>query len=107
MKFKSSGFDDLINKLDDIAENAQSLEGTQSVSFDELFNSSFMKKYTKMADIDDFFSGSGFVINSVDDFDKLNQNKLNDWVKEHSSFNTWKDMFEKAIHEYTIKRLGL
>jgi len=107
MKFKSSGFDELINKFDDMQERAKELKENRNISFEELFDNSFMKKYTKATDISEFFKESGFKIDGVDDFDKLDQNKLNDWVRKHSSFSTWKDMFEKAVHEYILKGLGL
>lgn len=62
----------------------------------ELFNDIFMKKYTNFNTFEEFtFSGAVFV-NWKADFIVEDRKAFDCCVKGKTSFNTWKEMYEKA-----------
>lgn len=107
MKFEMSGFDDLEKKLKEMEKAAKELEGTKEVSFGELFNDNFMRKYTDSDNLESFFGKSGYKIETEDDFDALDESEFDAFVNKHSEFNDWEEMLGKAGEEYAIRKLGL
>ena len=71
---------------------------------EKIFTPTFMKKYIKCSNnFDEFVSKSGFKLKEFE----LKPNKyLDDYIRKNANqFNSWRDMYEKAIGEYieTIK----
>lgn len=97
--FDTSGFDELQNELKQLQKKAESLDG-KSVSFYEMFPSSFMKKYTNFQDIDSFFDASGFNANTNEDFDKIPESELDSFVATNSKFSSWEEMLNVATELY-------
>ncbi|QHT45577.1 hypothetical protein M662_03290 [Bacillus sp. SB49] len=106
MKFKMDGFDDFEKIIQQMEKGANELENTKSVSFDELFHDGFMKKYTSYSTISEFFNQSPFGIEEDKDFDNIDENELDKYVSENSSFCSWNQMLEEAGAEYSWKKLG-
>lgn len=68
----------------------------------ELFNTEFMRKYTNFECFDEFLKECPIVFdnmtNSFDESIPLKYpRKWNKYVKKHTSFSSWNEMFEKAI----------
>jgi len=101
------GLDKLQKKFEQMQKAAKELEKTKTVSFNELFTSSFMKKYTKFSTIDEFFEAAKFVINSQEDFEAIPDEELDAHVKNSTAFSSWEDMLSKATEIYISKKLGL
>lgn len=106
MKFEMSGFDELNKKLKDMEKAAKELDGENEVSFGELFNNSFMKKYTNSENVQVFFDNSGFKTDTDEEFEAIDQAELDSYVQSNSKFNTWEEMKGKAGEEYVVKKLG-
>ena len=105
MGFEIKGLDDFQKHLKKIEQNLAELDGqVQEVSFDELFNPSFMKEYTKFSSIDKMFETGGFEIESAEDFDAIPQ--FDDYVNENTRFTTWEQMREQAVSDYLEKQLS-
>lgn len=64
-KFTSS------NLFDNIQRKADKLSEGQHVTLDELFNSSFMRKYTDFQSIDELFDKGGYAVASLEDIEKI------------------------------------
>lgn len=64
-----------------------------------LFTESFMKEYTKYNSIFDFIEAAGLT-NQKDDWNKLQDGKIDSFIKSNSSFESWADMKETAIACY-------
>lgn len=74
-------------------------------TFADIFNSSFMNTYTKFSNINDFFSNGGFIINSKEDLENINETDLDMYVSNNSSFSSWNEMQKTASVEYAKKQL--
>lgn len=103
---KIEGLDKLEKRLNQMERAAKELDGTHSVSFENLFTTSFMKKYTQFQSIEEFFSSSGFDVTSQEDFEAIPEKDLDAYVSNNTSFETWEDMFSKAMVGYAAKKLG-
>lgn len=92
-----------IKKLE---RNLNKLDGTHSVSYDELFNSSFMNRYTQHSTIDEFFDAGGFEFENEEEFEKIPEEEVDTHVQTATKFNTWQEMMNKAGEHWTAKELG-
>jgi len=108
MGFDTFGFEDLLNKFENMVEKAKELEGEHFVSHDILFNSHFIKKYTDFISWDEMLDKSGFQIKSQEDFEKIQgDEEWNIYVGNNTQFNDWEEMMNTASGEYFSKEIGL
>lgn len=105
-KFEINGLDELQKELKNMKQAARDLEGTSSVSFEELFNQSFMKKYTTCNSFEDFLELGNFVVESQDDFKAIPDEEFDTHVSDNTKFKNWEDMMGTAAEEYAAKKLG-
>ena len=101
---KVKGFDDFQKRLDEIAENAQELEGQNEVPFSELFTDSFLKKHTDFDSFEAFENAP--IFNQYDSFETIPDLEFDIFIKENSKFKNWEEMYSKASKEYIEKKLG-
>jgi len=106
MKFEMKGLNKLEKKLDQLQKNAERISGNNEIPFKDLFNPSFMTKYTKFSTIDSFFETSPFTLESQEDLEAIPEDELDTHVSQNTSFNSWQDMLSKAGAEWTSKQLG-
>ncbi|ALV21027.1 hypothetical protein [Carnobacterium antarcticum] len=104
--FKLSGFEDMSKKLNDLSKKANNANGEHSVPFEELFSSSFMNKYTNGDEIYSFFIAGGFDASNNESFEAIDENQLDVYISDNSSFQSWQDMKNSAAEQYTLKILG-
>lgn len=95
------GFDQFQKKIDEIKDKLDSVEGTHSVSFPELFNEQFMQKYTTHHSIDAMFTASGFEIDSKEDFEKIPDDAWEKFVTSTTSFSSWLDTLGRLTVLYS------
>ncbi|MEK5057017.1 hypothetical protein BK126_18160 [Paenibacillus sp. FSL H7-0326] len=101
------GIEELSNsRLNEIKENVRNLENNRSVSFDEMFNSYFMTRFTNFESIDEFFDRSGFNADTEEDFEAIHREELDAYVAKQTKFDSWEEMVGKATEEYIFKLLG-
>ena len=70
-----------------------------------LFSNQFMKKYTDFKDFTDFINHCNFFNHSIESISKetlseIPDRKINKYVRKHTCFSTWDQMFEKAVEWY-------
>jgi hypothetical protein len=70
-----------------------------------LFSGQFMKKYTDFDSFSEFINKCDLFYQSLDELSQetiaeLPERKINRYVREHTHFKTWDQMFEKAIEWY-------
>jgi hypothetical protein len=81
------------------------LEGDIEVEIEEIFTSEFMSKYTSYSSFQYFLEGLGF--EDVDTFiNSIDRDKLDEFVKNHTSFNNYEEMEDKALEEYVDELMG-
>ena len=103
---KIEGFDKIQKKLRQMKKAAKELDGTHSVSFEDLFTTPFMKKYTQFQSIEEFFSSSSFNVTSQEDFEVIPEEDMDAYVASNTNFETWENMLSKAAEEYAARKLG-
>lgn len=101
-----NGFKDMSKKLNDLSKRADKANGEHSVSFEELFPPSFMKKQTDSDEIYSFFNAGGFDASNNETFKEIDEDQLDVYILEHSNFESWQDMKTTAAEKYTAKLLG-
>lgn len=104
---KTNNLNDLSKYLKNIEKNAKELEKTTSVSFDVLFNSNFMQKYTNFLTFDELLNAGKYVVNSQEDFEAIPEKEFDKYISTCTKFDNWQDMLNTASSEYAIKKLGL
>lgn len=104
MGLELNGFDDLSKQLDESIKKVHDFAGDHQVSFDDMFIDSFVQKYTKYNDMNEFFKAVGIVDN--ESFDKMPDATLDKHVSENTKFSTWEEMQNKALKEYVTRQIG-
>lgn len=105
--FKITGLEEFQRKLEKLQRNVESLGGEHSVPLKELFTDSFMARHTKFATLDDFFSASGFKVDTPEDFKAIPDDKMDEYVRSASNFENWEAMKSEAVKEWARRKLSL
>jgi hypothetical protein len=103
---KIEGLDELQNKLKNLADKAQKLDGQHSVAISELLTASFLSKHTRFLSADDLFEASGYKVESQEDFSAIPDGKWDGFIRSISSFVSWEAMLSAAGEEWAAKQLG-
>ncbi|MBM7585834.1 hypothetical protein JOC86_002376 [Bacillus pakistanensis] len=103
---RNSGFDDLGKQLKKMERNIKDYENGKEVGFNELFNESFMRKYTDFGNIDNFFEESPFTVETNEDLENIDDSKLDAYVSQTTRFSTWEAMLNEAGKIHLTKKLG-
>lgn len=99
IKFEMKGLEELSKNLDNLTKKLEPLK-EQEVSFNELFPSTFMMKYTQFKTINEMVEKSPFKVESGADFKNIPDKEWDNYVKEKTSFQSWNEMMSKAGKEY-------
>ena len=98
MSFKSN-----LDKFEkDLQHKAEAVSG--NVTFNELFNLEFMRKYTNSDTIDNFVSAYDNSI-TEETFQESLTPEFDAYIANNSKFSTWDEMQTKAGEEYLVKHL--
>jgi hypothetical protein len=100
-----NGFDELSQKLDELKESAESIQGTQ-VPLGELLTPGFLAKHTRFLSEDELFEASGFSVQSTEDFKKIPDEEWDNFIRQNTPFATWSDMLSAAGAKWAQKKLG-
>ena len=77
-------------------------KGPQLVDFDEVFETSFMRRYTKFRSFDKFLNGGKFRITSQQDFEALPEEIMDAHVRATTRFSSWQEMLDVATDKYVL-----
>ena len=77
----------------------------QPVDFAELFDTSFMRRYTHYRSFEKFLAGGHFVIKTQADFDALPETQMDAHVRRTTQFPTWKAMLDTATDIYARRQM--
>lgn len=95
-----------IKGLDKLSKNLKKLESTNTVRLDNLFNSTFMKKYTDFISIYELFEKSQYEVNTEEDLKNIPDLEWDIYINSVTKFNSWKDMQKLAGQEFIKKQMG-
>lgn len=93
-----SGLNELNKLLKNLERKVDEVNG--EVSFTDLFNPNFMTTFTNFNSTDEFFKKSPFEVHCQEDFESLDENLLNEYVKANTRLSTWEEMKSKAGEFY-------
>ena len=96
MTNKITGFDELRAKF-------QKLQDIESIGFEELFPDDFIQRHTNSKNLKDFFTQSGFTINSKEDFVAIPDNDWEKYITTNTHFKSWIEM-QQTAHESWLKK---
>lgn len=74
------------------------------VDFDEVFNTSFMRRYTKFRTFEKFLQGGRFGIESQRNFEALPEEQMDAWVRKSTKFSSWQEMLDIATDKYVMHK---
>lgn len=99
-----SGIDEFVKSLNKISENAEKLDGA-SIPLEDLLTPSFLTEHSKVSSLNSFFEQSPFTQEEICDFENIDENKLDEYVRKISTFATWGEFIGEATAIYVGNRL--
>ena len=107
MSIEIKGLDNLLQSLEELKRNAEEIDGENQVQFSEMFPDFFMMRNTNFSTINEMFDKSGFILNKQEDLDNIPAEKLDQFVKDNTEFETWDEMKQAAGKEWIQRKFGL
>lgn len=101
------GLKELSRDLKKLSSKMKELDGTHSVSMDQLLNPSFISKHTRFNDLEELFKAGGFEFETEEEFKAIPQEKMDAFIAEESKFTDWQAMIQEAGGEWVKKQLAL
>lgn len=98
--FDFSGFDKFQKDFDKKIKKASG-----NVSFDELFNRSFMIKNSKFKSFGELLDYGGYTVNNEEDFKAIPDIEFDRLVQKTTKFKNWEEMLSTAGAEHFEKNL--
>lgn len=74
------------------------------VDFNDVFNTSFMRKYSRYKSFEKFLQGSRFNIKSQKDFEMCPEEQMDQHVKKSTAFSSWQEMLDFATDKYILQQ---
>jgi hypothetical protein len=109
---KIDGIGEVKQLLNKVKYEIKELEGKKQIPINELFSSSFMKKYTKHNSFANYMqasklmpAGTKIITNEV--LETISDKGFDDYVRGNTIFKSWTEMLQAAAQEYIKEQLGL
>lgn len=77
----------------------------QAVDFEELFDRSFMRRFTHCRSFERFLAGGHFRVRSQAEFEALPEEAMDAYVRRVTRFSSWKEMLDTATDLYARRQL--
>jgi len=100
-KHKPMSFDEL---LKDLQGQKTVQEDPDHISFEKLFNESFMSKHSSFKSFEEFAEKGNFQVKTQGDVDNIPDELFDRHVARETDFADWKSMLDTATKEYAVKR---
>ena len=97
-----NNFGDRIKK---ISKNAKELNGSNEVSFVELFDKSFMNEHTNFSSFEELLESGNFIVNSPEDFEAIPDKEFDVHINTTTKFSSWEEMYSEAAADWALKNL--
>lgn len=103
IEIKIEGVDEAIKDLKGLENKTKKIK--ECLSFNELFNGRFMKKYTKYDDFGDFVAGSKLILEDTtviteEIFKAIPDKEFDEYISKTTDFKSWAHMREVAVKVY-------
>ena len=107
MTVEISGFEDFADELNELEDRVETIDGKNSVSTTELFQSDFMQTYSEFESIQEFFEESPWTVESEADFGSIPEDTFDAYVDDHTGFDSWETMLSAAAREWVGRELAV
>ena len=77
----------------------------QAVDFSELFDRSFMRRFTHCRSFERFLAAGRFRVRSQAEFEALPEEEMDAYVRRATRFGSWKEMLDTATDLYARRQL--
>lgn len=104
---KVNGLEHLQQRLADLQQRAEALDGTHELPATDLLTDRFMRANTEFGTFADMIKASGFKIENAEDFKAIPDDHWDAFVAAHTSFRSWQEMLNAAARLYVTRKLGL
>ena len=94
-------------RLQQLAENAEAMDGEHSVPLTELCPPPFMARNTDFATIEEMFEASGFTVETPEDFAAIPDAEWDAFIASRTRFSDWRSMQERAAADWISRGIGL
>jgi hypothetical protein len=88
--------DTLADQFETMADNAERLQGENEVAFAELFTEQFMRQHTDVSSFEQYLENSQWEVESQEEFEAIPKDEFDEYVTNHSEFDSWEAMLETA-----------
>jgi hypothetical protein len=95
-------FEDAIRQLDQLAKNAEALDGTHEVPASELFPPVFMARHSSYPTFQAMYEASPY---RDMDFEKIPDAEWDEYISKSTKFASWAKMREVGVEEWAEARL--
>lgn len=99
MSFNSNG------NLGQLTKNLSELGTTSQVRLTDLLDAQFISSCSKYSSLEELFNGSGFKLESKEDFAAIPDDQWEAFIVSSTSFGSWQEMQYAALEAYTKKKL--
>ena len=101
------GLDKVQRRLRELRDQVESLSGEHSVPISELLSPEFLATCTLFNSADEMFAKSGFKVESQADFEAIPDDAWDEFIRENTSFSSWKEMINAAGALWVKARIDL
>ncbi len=102
-----SGFDEISNKLEELINKGEEMEGSNEVPAGELFSEQFMGTYTEFGDFDELLEESEFEVEDEEDFKNIPDKDWDEFINANTQFDDWEEMVSKGTESWVGRQLDL
>lgn len=106
MSVRIEGLEGLADELESTRGRAATFDGDDAVAVSDLFTDGFMQTHTEFASIGEFFEESPWRVETDEDFERLPEAAFDDYVADHTGFNSWEAMLSTAGREWALRELS-
>jgi len=103
--FKEKVLEAIRTSIDEAHQRAQALDGTHSLSAEELFPPAFMQEHTSFDDVEAFLVEGGVNPERDGNWDELADEGLDKHVRETTDFDAWAEMKDTAAEAWARRQL--
>ena len=104
---KPFGFKKFERRLKSLERGARRLHGTHEIPLAELFPPGFLTRYTQFTSLDQMFQASGYEVRSRDDFERIPDNRWDEFIVANTRFSSWEKMLGKAMEQWMARQAAV
>lgn len=97
LDFKITGLDDLENKLSNLSDNVEQLQGNHEV----VISDDFVSSHSQFASMNNLLEAGNF-----ESIEKADDDEFDAFIKENTDFASWEEFQSTLANEYITKKLG-